>query len=275
MLAMLCVLPSLGASYRTDNFAVEAESNPVARQVANAAEKCRNRIAVQWLGKRAVDWPDVCTIEVELSDKGRYGVSRFTYSNDELQGAHITLRGPLNEILPRVLPHEVTHTVLMRHFGRPIPRWADEGAAVLAEDASRKEEYDRKVLGNLARKGRSYSLRFLLGSQEYPRNLDIFYPQSYSVTRFLVEARGRKTFLAFIEHGMDHGWDDAVQVYYRYDDVDELEQAWREHMKVVEARLAIHGAIRSVRLQVPALWSRSHRIFAPPFVPPETVAMPQ
>jgi len=40
----------------------------------------------------------------------------------------------LDVILKRVLPHEVTHAVLMLHFGRPIPRWADEGAAVLAED---------------------------------------------------------------------------------------------------------------------------------------------
>jgi len=102
-------------------FAVEAPTKQTARKVAEAAEQCRRRIISSWLGKEDVAWPDVCSVDVELAPRGRFGASRFTYRDDEFQHAQITLRGPLEELLPRVLPHEVTHAVLTMHLREDGP----------------------------------------------------------------------------------------------------------------------------------------------------------
>ena len=174
-----------------------APTKQVAKQVAESAEQCKQRIAAQWLGKRAAAWTELCTVDVQLLEDQKFGASRFSYGNgDQLSRAHIVVKGPLDEILTRVLPHEVTHAVLMLHFGRPIPRWADEGAAVLAEDASKRDEYDRLILRIAERPENAYSMAYLLGSKTYPSELEVFYPQSYSVTSYLVELKGRRTFLA-------------------------------------------------------------------------------
>jgi hypothetical protein len=45
------------------------------------------------------------------------------------------LEGPLENILVGCLPHEVTQSVLADFFGQAVPRWADEGAAIVSEDA--------------------------------------------------------------------------------------------------------------------------------------------
>src|SRR5262249_52363942 len=130
----------------------------------------------------------------------------------------------------------------------------------------------------------AYSLKYLLRSRDYPGNLDVFYPQSYSVTRFLVGLHGRRTFLAFLQHGMDYDWDEAVNTYYGYDDVPSLERAWRKHLKGVEARLSFKDAARrfSVALSplVPKTWVGSMttlaRVMPSAQKPdPEVVAMPQ
>jgi hypothetical protein len=238
-------------SYRSDHFAVEAPSKPVARQVAQAAESARRRIVAQWLGKKPCEWAELCTIHVELSAERHYGATRFAYANDTWSGAQIFLRGPLDQLLTRVLPHEVTHAVLMLHFGRPIPRWADEGAAILAEEPGKLHEYDRLVL-KVAERDRAYALEYLLTSREYPAELDVFYPQSYSVTRFLIGLRGRKTFLAFLAHGMDTNWDEAVQAHYGYDDIRDLERAWQKHLKVVEARVRARELAVRLGAELPA-----------------------
>ena len=44
------------------------------------------------------------------------------------------ITGPKERLLNSVLPHEITHTVFAHYFKQPVPRWADEGGAVLSED---------------------------------------------------------------------------------------------------------------------------------------------
>jgi hypothetical protein len=279
---LVSALPSMGASYRSDNFAVEAPTKAVAKQVAQSAEEYRQQIAAQWLGKRSLAWTDLCTIDVQLDDQRKFGASRFSLgSDDQLSRAHISVRGRLNEILTRVLPHEVTHTVLMLHFGRPIPRWADEGAAVLAEDAVKRQEYERLMLRIAARSGHAYSLAYLFGSREYPAELDVFYPQSYAVTNYLVGLRGRQTFLSFLTCGMDNDWDSAVKRHYGFKDVDTLERAFFQHLRAVRARVQLrdfvdeHLAIDvSSRLWPARSWQTLTQLT--PISPPqsEVVAMP-
>src|SRR5260370_27480077 len=57
------------------------------------------------------------------------------------------------------------------------------------------------------------------------------YAEGFSVVNYLVSNSSRPTFLAFVGHGMNYGWDSAVQTYYRYQNVEELEHAWQAHLR--------------------------------------------
>ena len=99
------------------------------------------------------------------------------------------IRGDAKQLLYSVLPHEVTHTVLAHHFGRPVPRWADEGGSVLSENDEERFQHDVKCREFL-NAGRAFVLRTLFRMTEYPRDMSVLYAQGYSVTAYLVEKGG-------------------------------------------------------------------------------------
>jgi hypothetical protein len=80
---------------------------------------------------------------------------------------------------------------------------------------------------------------------DYPRNhaeVMVLYTKGFSVSRFLVGARGHETFLAFVKLGMRTGWDPAVRKYYGFRNVERLERAWHVHLRTIdewEARLEV------------------------------------
>src|SRR5207248_5612163 len=116
------------------------------------------------------------------------------------------------------------------YFRAPIPRWADEGAAILSED---EEEQQRHVefLEQLQKAGRLYPLNRLLSFKDYPDNVLALHAQGYSVTRFLVERKDRQTFLTFVKQGMDQDWDTALERHYGLRNVQDLEKAWLAHLR--------------------------------------------
>jgi hypothetical protein len=136
------------------------------------------------------------------------------------------VEGSLEQLLASVVPHEVTHAVIADHFRAPVPRWADEGIAVLAEDEEEAQRHD-KLLGQILKTpGRAIPLRRLFTMHDYPRDTLVLWAEGHSVTRFLVGRKGRKTFLAFVQQGMRDGWDRAAEAHYGYRDVEALEDAW-------------------------------------------------
>jgi hypothetical protein len=112
-----------------------------------------------------------------------------------------------------------------------VPRWADEGGAVLSEDEPERNRHDSICRQILNTPGRAMPLRRLFALREYPSDVMSLYAQGYSVANFLVGATSRPAFLAFVAHGMQYGWDSAAQVHYRYQSVEELEQAWLNHLR--------------------------------------------
>lgn len=80
--------------------------------------------------------------------------------------------------------------------------------------------------------GRAIPLRRLFALKDYPSDVMALYAEGYSVANFLVGSSSRQVFLAFVAHGMSpQGWDSAVQTHYRYRSVEELEQAWMNHLR--------------------------------------------
>ncbi|HEV8059794.1 MAG TPA: hypothetical protein VGP68_07965 [Gemmataceae bacterium] len=229
VLFLPCVILLLGASYPSTNFVVEAPTPQIAEQVSKWAEYYRREKAVLWLGKEMPNWPTPCPLHVKVTHSGASGATSFNFSGGGVWQT-MEIEGPLDRLIYSVLPHEVTHTVFAHYFGAPVPRWADEGGAVLSEDEIECSRHDTMVR-QILNAGGALRLPSLFSLKDYPRDprdIGALYAQGFSVSKFLVGLSNRQTFLSFVAHGMqsNYGWDNAARTYYRFQNVTELEQAW-------------------------------------------------
>lgn len=231
LLVLLGVFFSLGASYRTPNFIVHAPNFQIAQQVGQMAEFYRKEKALLWLGQEMQNWPQPCPIQVKVTNRGSGGATHFAFDKGRVLGQSMNIEGSLERMLNSVLPHEITHTVFAYHFRCALPRWADEGGSVLSEDEVERNRHDQMVR-QILNSGHAIPLRRLFAMYDYPRgNVHALYAQGYSVVDFLVGKSSRRTFLSFIGQAMAQGWDRAIQTHYPYRSVEELEQAWLQHLR--------------------------------------------
>jgi len=231
VLALAAAFASMGASYRTQNFMVQAPTPQIAEQVGQWAEHYRKEKALQWLGQEMPRWPEPCPLVVQVTMEGPSGETTFAFGSHGVAGQHMTIRGPLERLLASVLPHEITHTVFAYYFQRPVPRWADEGGAVLSEDDLERDRHD-KLTRQILNHGREIRLRHLLALTNYPPGqIECLYAEGFSMANYLVERGNRQTFLKFVAYGMQHGWDGAAQTFYQHRNVEELEEAWLKHLR--------------------------------------------
>jgi hypothetical protein len=230
VLVLAGVFSSLGAAYRTPagNFVVEAPTAEIAQQVGQWAEYYRKEKAMEWLGREMPPWSEPCPLHVKVTFGGAGGATSFNFMHGQVWQT-MQIEGGLERLLKSVLPHEVTHTVFAHFFRCPVPRWADEGGAVLSEDDLERSRHDQLVR-QILNAGRAIPLRRLFSLRDYPREVGALYAEGYSVAYFLVATSGRRAFLSFVAQGMQGDWDTAVQSHYRYQNVEQLEEAWRAYL---------------------------------------------
>lgn len=244
MILLLAAALSLGAQFRTSNFVVEAPTLEIARRLGDAAERFRKEKAVQWLGKEMPRWPEPCPIKAHIAMGGPGGATTFDFANGRVPRQYMDIQGPLDKLLDNILPHEVTHTVFAYHFRCPLPRWADEGGAVLSENDEERAQHDR-ICRSILNHDQAIPLRQLFGLREYPHTgskVLALYAQGFSVTSYLVKAGNRKTFLQFLRDGMQgKDWDRALSKHYRHRTVEELEKAWLADLRKRKIRPAGPG----------------------------------
>ena len=222
----ISVVPSLAiaANYRTQNFLIQAPTAELAQTVGDAAEAYRRDLAVHWLGNPIPPWPTPCPVRVISGNLAAQGVT--TYNRAPVRDFQMEVVGTPERILDSVLPHEVTHTVLATHFGRPLPRWADEGICTTVEHDAERSKHEAKLREFLAsRRGIAMNRMFLL--TEYPDDVLPLYAQGYSVCRFLIDQKGPQAFIHFLEGYMQRpSWTDNVREQYGYDSLAELQDYW-------------------------------------------------
>jgi len=213
------------ANLRTRNFIVQAPSPRLAKAVGEAAERYRSELAVYWTGEELPSWPSPCPIRVVAGPNlAAQGVT--TYNPAPVRDFQMEVVGSSERILDSVLPHEVTHTVLATYFGRPLPRWADEGICTTVEHESEKAKHEAKLREFLStRRGIAMNRLFLL--TEYPADVLPMYAQGYSVCRFLIDQKGPQPFIAFLKDYMRQpSWTANIQKHYGYDSLAELQDYW-------------------------------------------------
>jgi hypothetical protein len=171
------------------------------------------------------------------------GDTTYVIGRTRITRWRMELHGPLDRILETLLPHEIVHAILASHFKTAIPRWADEGAALIAEDPQEQQRLwlleEHRLTGH-----DQPPLADLLAASEYPTQREevrTFYVRGASLTSFLVTA-GKTRFLEFVRAGMSDGWDLAVRVHYGFDDVTELEAAWLEWLRADRPAIQLDDA---------------------------------
>ena len=217
---------------RTTNFVVTGTTRRIARRFAERAEKHRQELAKAWLGRELPDWSSPCRVDLQLTGGRLGGMSTFDFGNTSAAWSpvRIALTGPADAILGNSLPHEVTHTILADYFRRPLPRWADEGTAILCEGQDVQRRFDR-MAQEMGRRWELFRLDYLFGLRDYPPRIDVFYAEGYSVTRFLVDRKDRPTFLTFLRIGMDGDWAAAAKQCYGFESLDEMQAAWLDTLR--------------------------------------------
>lgn len=241
---------SSAASYDTANFSTEAPTAELAKKFGDMAEFYRKEKALEWTGKEMPQWRARCPLQVQVTEGSAGGATTFTFGtvNDKpvVTSLRMEIRGNAKQLLHSVLPHEVTHTVLAHYFGKPVPRWADEGGSVLSENDEERFNHDVRCR-ELLNAGRGIRLRVLFRMTEYPRDMIVLYAQGYSVSQYLVKQggdgrEGRQKLLQFLGLGMQgntaESWNAAASKMYGHDTIDALEEAWLTALKTPPVRVA-------------------------------------
>lgn len=228
--ATSCAPMAVAGSYQTVNFTVSAERDSVAEQVGKQAEVYRRQLAIFWLGKPLPNWSRPCRITVREGALGAGGQTTFQFVRGEVLNWRMQVQGSLERILDSVLPHEINHTIFACHFRRPLPRWADEGAATLFEHRSEQLKQLALLKQVVNDSSGLITLSDLLSMKEYPRGqraMLTLYAQGYALADFLVQQKGREAYLQFIGDGERIGWEEAIRKHFEHEGVVALERNWK------------------------------------------------
>jgi hypothetical protein len=226
------------ARVETTNFRIlHNQPKDLAEKAAHIAEQTRASMYQKWFGG-PVEWNPRCDIYLHATAQD---YSRATGAPNNSPG-HSSIRSEAGRVVARridlhcddanmliaVLPHEATHVVVAGQYGEhPVPRWADEGMAVLTEPRDKIDRHIRN-LPRCQRDGQLLQVRQLLQLQDYPdpHYISGFYAQSVSVVEFLAAKKGSQAFTQFLRDALKTGYEQALSQHYGIRSFDDLQQQW-------------------------------------------------
>jgi hypothetical protein len=227
----------------TANFRIFHNQKPeFAERVARAAEAARATATRKWFGEETGAWNPRCDLYLHATAADYNQATGVPPSSP----GHSTMRSEGERVLERridlhcddpnmsigVLPHETTHVVLAGRFGRHVvPRWADEGMAVLSEPRDRIERHLRNLPMH-SRNQQIFGSSELMSMPDYPKDhalIGAFYAQSVSLVEYLSSRKDPKTFARFLREGLDGGYEAALKKHYGIADFRELDAQWRQY----------------------------------------------
>ncbi|MBW3597120.1 MAG: hypothetical protein KY475_07575 [Planctomycetes bacterium] len=231
-LVAICAVLSLGASHRTQHFMVTAATPQLAQEIGQYAERYRRELAVEWLGEELPPWSEPCPIQAQVAPNlGAGGATSFMFRGKQPFGWRMTIQGSRERILDSVLPHEITHTIFATHFGRPLPRWADEGACTVVEHAAERQKQEQLLIRFLtSNKGIAFNKMFAM--MEYPSDMLPLYSQGYALAQFFIAQGGKRKFVKYVGEGMQtNNWTATTRKYYGYTSLSDLQVTWVEWIR--------------------------------------------
>jgi peptidase MA superfamily protein len=214
---------------------------PVAAQVGRACERLRDELVARWHTANSVPaWTPKCDVVLHPNDAsylreiGAGGVttvasSLVDYKNGTISVRRVDVRSHNSEWQSAALPHELTHVILADCFaGHVVPRWIDEGAALLADPTEKKLRHKAEMEQAIAARS-AFRVVELLTLEDYPANnrWGAFYGQSLSLVEYLTQQRSTDEFIRFVQLSFDKGYDASLREVYGLGGVAELERHWK------------------------------------------------
>jgi hypothetical protein len=246
----------------TANFRILSYSQkPVDAAVGQACEALRDALCAKWQAPvRAGCWSPKCDVILHPSDAsylrevGAGAVSTVASSLIDSKDGSINLRrvdvrSPQSKWLEAALPHELTHVILADCFaGRVVPRWIDEGVALLADPTEKKIRHKAEMEQAVADRS-AFRVVELLTLEDYPANdrWGAFYGQSLSLVEYLTRQRSTGDFIHFVQLSFDKGYDASLREVYGLPDVAALERSWKSNANLPHA-VAAHTNDRGLTL---------------------------
>jgi hypothetical protein len=217
-------------------------------EIARLAEQLRRELREGWLPASTADhWIPTCQIVVHANRKSylaavgpggerTVGSSLVGQLNGRITGRRIDLVAGAAEGPLAALAHELTHVVLNDRFtAGNLPRWVDEGIAILADSPDKRRRHRIDLERSLEQRQLSLP-ELLLNDAPMPERAAAFYAQSASLAEYLIHRRTPEEFLVFVESVGERGYDGALREHYGISNVGQLEWQWRQHVKSTAAR---------------------------------------
>lgn len=242
LVALLALIPSASPAGElgSENFRiVGVRDTATAQQTINACEQLRRQLFAFWFdGQVPQPWQPKCLVVIHPTDPqylAAVGASAGSTVASSLVddrrgvifGRRIDIRASRAGWLS-ALPHELTHVVLADHFaGKSLPRWADEGMAILADPADKRERHASDLMRALGNR-QQFRLVELIELREYPSasRWGCFYGQSASLAAHLIELKSPRDFIRFIDVSLAQGTPAALRTVYGFPSMGELEARW-------------------------------------------------
>lgn len=213
-----------------------------ARRLAESCEALRTQLRTQWITNvEQSTWTPKCDVCVHPSRTAynsllnrpgdlSVGSTSMRFEQGRTVVRRIDLRADASDWSNAALPHELSHVVLGERFsGHALPRWADEGIAMLSEST----EKHRERLENLqdivaARSTLAVSDLVALNRMPAAHQRDAFYGQSLGLASMFLRKGTPAKFADFIEASIDVGIDRALQQHYAISGVAALQKEWND-----------------------------------------------
>ena len=220
-----------------------------ARRLAESCEIWRNRLRHTWISRATnLDWQPKCDVCVHPDQTGynrilnrpgdsSVGTTRMNFDQGRAVFRRIDIRADAIDWSNAALPHELTHLVLGERFGgHALPRWADEGIAMLSESPE-KHRVRLASLKSIIGQRQTMTLSELVHLDRIPapRQRDAFYGQSVALTSWLVSQSSPAQFADFIEQSQQQGIAVALKQRFHIDGLTGLQQEWDRWTRTPES----------------------------------------
>ncbi|RUL88862.1 peptidase MA family metallohydrolase [Tautonia sociabilis] len=227
----------------TENFRIFHADASLADRIARRAEQARAELFRYWNGAETpAPWsprcdvyvyPDAAIFSQMTGQPGSSpGFSTMGLSAGKVVARRINLRADRLGLVEAVVPHEVAHVVMADLFPtRQLPRWVDEGLAVLAEPI--EAQADRlSSLNTALAEGRVFrSGALMTAPMPDGRYWDLFIAQSTSLTRYLIQLDSPDRLVSFLRASERLGIEPALRQIYGFEGFDDLHARWLSHAR--------------------------------------------
>jgi hypothetical protein len=245
----------------TANFRIYHADPALAAKVAQAAEVARRDQLKHWSKQPPrANWQPQCEVYLYPTAK-QYatmtgqpedspGFSTMGMNAGRITSRRINLRADHPNVVQAVLPHEITHVILADHFTeKQIPRWADEGMAVLSEPVDEQQRRAADLIKPLA-DNRLFAVDVLM-NMDYPdeRYWGLYYAQSVSLTRFLVEQGTPAQMIQFLQTSQREGYEPALRRVYKIEGFVDLQRRWSAYARSKAETRAVAASQPDVKVR--------------------------